>query len=342
MDAMLRVGLLLAVFSSLGASYRSPNFIVTAPTDELARHVGEAAEEYRKDLAVEWVGQELPRWSAPCPINVRVGNMGAGGATTFNFDRGEVFGWNMNIQGTEERILDSVLPHEISHTIFACFFRRPLPRWADEGAASLIEHDSERYRLKKLTQQVMGTTQMIPLRRLLAMTEYPQNMQQVLTLYAQGYSLADYLIQKGDKARYLKFLESAEQQGWDTALHRHFGYRKVEELEKDWKDWVLAGSPAISLPEGQQFVQTDNANRRNITVRGQSPESSSIVAQGVTDPRSRRMLELPIATQGAAARISTRQVQERDADAETGRDRAYRDGWVPTGQLTPGQAWLGE
>ena len=44
---------------------------------------------------------------------------GAGGATSFVFDRGEVFGWKMNIQGSRERILDSVLPHEVTHTIFA-------------------------------------------------------------------------------------------------------------------------------------------------------------------------------------------------------------------------------
>ena len=78
-----------------------------------------AAEFYRRELAIEWLGEALPRWYRPCPISVKVGQIGAGGATTFTFEGGEVFGWRMNVQGSLERILDSVIPHEVRHTIFA-------------------------------------------------------------------------------------------------------------------------------------------------------------------------------------------------------------------------------
>ena len=217
MDALFRRLLILGAFASLGAGYRTPNFVVTAPTEQLAKQVGEAAEEYRKELAIEWTGKPLPgNWSSPCPIDVKVGMMGAGGATTFNFQNGEVYGWKMEIQGSEERILDSVLPHEINHTIFASYFRRPLPRWADEGAASLIEHGSERMRLRKIHDQVMGTTRRIPLRTLLEMKNYPTENRQVLALYAEGHSLADFLIQRSDKPTYLKFLQFA----YDDGLER--------------------------------------------------------------------------------------------------------------------------
>ncbi|MFO0422346.1 MAG: hypothetical protein ACK52C_01655, partial [Planctomycetia bacterium] len=119
------------------AGHRTANFIVDAPTDSLARRIGDAAEQYRHDLAIEWLGSPLPRWSRPCPIKAQVApHLGAGGATSFVFDGGEVFGWTMTIQGSEERIIDSVLPHEITHTIFASHFRKPLPRWADEGACT--------------------------------------------------------------------------------------------------------------------------------------------------------------------------------------------------------------
>src|SRR5690606_2669135 len=102
---------------------------------------------FRYYHAVEWLGQSLPgQWMQPCTIRCKVGNIGAGGQTTFTFQNGEVGGWDMYIQGTEERILDSVLPHEVLHTIFASHFRRPLPRWADEGAASSVEHTTEKAR----------------------------------------------------------------------------------------------------------------------------------------------------------------------------------------------------
>ena len=254
MDAFLRSLLVVGTFASIGAGYRTPNFIVTAPTAEFAKQVGDAAEIYRDELAIEWIGKLLPgNWSSPCPIDVKVGTMGAGGATTFNFQNGEVYGWKMEIQGSEERILDSVLPHEINHTIFACHFRRPLPRWADEGAASLIEHGSERLRLQKIHGQVMGTSRKIPLRTLLDMKNYPQDKQQVLTLYAEGHSLADFLIQKSDKPSYVKFLQAAHHEGWDAALQQ-YDYPSIDALERDWDKWVLASSPSLKAPAGSQVA----------------------------------------------------------------------------------------
>ncbi len=287
MDAFFRGLLVVGALASIGAGYRTPNFIVTAPTAEFAKQVGDAAEIYRGELAIEWIGKPLPaNWSSPCPIDVKVGTMGAGGATTFNFQNGEVYGWKMEIQGSEERILDSVLPHEINHTIFACHFRRPLPRWADEGAASLIEHGSERLRLQKIHGQVMGTSKKIPLRTLLDMKNYPTDKQQVLTLYAEGHSLADFLIQKSDKPSYVKFLQVAHSDGWEAALQR-YDYPSVEALERDWDKWVLASSPTLNGPNAAQLA--DNRKRATppgTTIRGQSPESTP----GLTD------LSLPVAT----------------------------------------------
>lgn len=305
--------LFLASFLSLGASYKTPNFITHAPTPEIAKQVGDAAEIYRKELAITWLGHELPKWYAPCPIKVKVGNYGAGGATTFSFDRGQVFGWDMQIQGTLERILDSVLPHEVNHTIFACHFRRPLPRWADEGAATIVEHESEKKRQRLLNRQVMGTNKRIPLRRLLAMTEYPSEMQQVLTLYAEGYSLADFLLQTGGKKRYLMFLEDAHKNGWDEAIAKLYKYKSVEDLEQRWGSWIIAGSPALNLPAGQQLAATEPKQQpatenKDLVIRSQSPdlnesefeslmpEQTALASLDQSDSESRKLRPLPIAS----------------------------------------------
>lgn len=267
-----------------GTTVRTRNFVVTAPTQEIAKQVADAAEVYRRDIAIEWLGQELLPWFAPCPIFVKVGQIGAGGATTFSFHPSqngpdEVCGWDMKIQGSLERILDSVLPHEISHTIFACYFRRPLPRWADEGAATLIEHESERRRQVMTVRQVLNTSRRIPLKTLLALKEYPKDMQDVMTLYAEGYSLADLLVQKGGKARYLKFLNDAHQRGWEKAIQAQYSFKGVDDLEKQWHEWIVAGSPPLKLPEGQQLAQTGsspkNAVASGFELRGQSPEVES-------------------------------------------------------------------
>jgi hypothetical protein len=261
------------------ATHRTPNFVVEAPTDEIAKQVGEAAEFYRCELAKEWLGKPLPRWYRPCPIRVKVGQIGAGGATTFTFEGGEVFGWNMNVQGTLERIIDSVIPHEVSHTIFACYFRRPLPRWADEGAATLVEHESERLRQTKLLNQVIKSNRRIPLRDLLAITEYPKDMQQVLTLYAEGYSLADFLVQqKGEQGRaaYLAFLKDALDHNWTTAFKKHYGYENLDAVEKHWAGWVLAGSPPLRKPDDPQLAENSAQPNR--------PQLAEMIVASATQP----------------------------------------------------------
>ena len=51
-----------------GASYRTPNFVVEAPTAETAKAVGDHAEHCRKQIALQWLGKELPNWKSPCPV----------------------------------------------------------------------------------------------------------------------------------------------------------------------------------------------------------------------------------------------------------------------------------
>ena len=72
--------LLAAVFVSLGAGYRTQNFVVEAPTKELAEEIGKAAERFRHDLAIQWTGEAMPNWTQPCPITVQVGDQSRGQA----------------------------------------------------------------------------------------------------------------------------------------------------------------------------------------------------------------------------------------------------------------------
>ena len=57
-----------AALAGLGASFRTANFQVVAPTPQLAQQVAESAERYRRQLAETWLGQQLPAWSSVCTI----------------------------------------------------------------------------------------------------------------------------------------------------------------------------------------------------------------------------------------------------------------------------------
>lgn len=227
------------------AGYRTTNFTVDAPTAQLAKEIGDTAEQCRRDLAIEWLGAALPNWAQPCPIKARVApHLGAGGATSFVFDRGEVFNWDMRIQGSRERILDSVVPHEVTHTIFASHFRQPVPRWADEGACTTVEHHSEISKQERLLIEFLTTRRGIGFREMFAMTEYPQD---VLPLYAQGHSLSTFLIGQRGKRAFLTFLgDGMTDKNWPRALKAHYGYPHELAVQTAWLDWVKQGRPAIT------------------------------------------------------------------------------------------------
>jgi hypothetical protein len=218
--------------TSLGASYRTTNFVVEAPTPQLAQQFGQAAEYWRREKALEWLGQEMPPWPEPCPLHVHVTMGGAGGATQFSFDRGHVLGQNMNIEGSLDRLLVSVLPHEVTHTVFAYYFRCPVPRWADEGGAVLSEDDLERGRHDQLCRHILNTPgRAIPLRRLFALQQYPGD---VMALYAQGFSVSQFLVSNGGRQNFLAFVANGMTRGWDGAAQSFYRYNSVDELEQAW------------------------------------------------------------------------------------------------------------
>ncbi|MCA9044645.1 MAG: hypothetical protein KDA69_10020 [Planctomycetaceae bacterium] len=275
---MFAIAILCVASTVSAATVRTRNFIVTAATDEIAQKAAKAAEFWRKELSEQWLAQEMPPWKEPCPIKVNVGRIGASGATTFSFDNGQVFGWNMEVNGSLERILDSVIPHEVNHTILASYFKRPLPRWADEGAATLVEADCERAVQARTLNQVLKNNQRIPLRNLLNIKEYPNDKMQVYALYAEGYALADYLVQQhGEQGRYvyLHFLQLAHEQGWEAAIRKYYNFKGIDDLEQHWGNWVMAGSPRLQ-PEGEMLAdagQPESATPNpGMEYRGQSPD----------------------------------------------------------------------
>ncbi len=245
--------LLLLAFMT-GAKYETANFVVyNAPTPELARQFCETAEQCRHDLAILWLGKAMPDWSEKCPVKVRVGNVGAGGATTFVFQSGEVFGWEMDIQGSAERIVDSVLPHEITHMVLASHFRRPVPRWLDEGAATSVEHASERenYRRMLLGFLRRNEDRGLPFNRMVTLKEYPED---VMPFYAQGFSVVEYLIALRGHRELVRFAETGMKSGdWNIAVREHYsqnvfgekGFERLGDLQDSWNKWVAAGFPAL-------------------------------------------------------------------------------------------------
>lgn len=276
MEARLVPVVLVAVaFFSLGANYRTSNFMVTARSPEFAKQVGDQAEVFRKKLSIEFTGRELGPWREPCPITVTTGaNLGAAGETSFGFINGTPVGWTMSIQGSPERVLDAVLPHEVLHTIFATHFGRPLPRWADEGACTTVEHISERQKQDRFLIEFLSArpSRGIPFNKMFVMKQYPRD---VMPLYSQGYSVTRFLIHQGGKPKFVEFVGAGMQRNdWNTAVAKYYGYKDLSELQLKWLEFVKAGSPD-SLPHNS-LSDIAQASRGQQTLVSNTPPSAAV------------------------------------------------------------------
>ena len=231
-------------FETSAAVYKTKNFVVQTADPELAREFALTCEYQRRKQAIDWLGAPLRDWAKPCQVKVKVGeNLAPGGATTFVFSNGEVYDWDMNIQGTVERIIDSVIPHEVTHTIFACRFRQPVPRWVDEGAATSVEHISERTKYRRMLVGFLQTNRGIAFRTMVNAKEYPQD---AMPFYAQSYTAAEYLIARGGRKRYIAFVEMGIQTNdWGRALKQYYGYENLAQFQDVWLAWVRMQFPAI-------------------------------------------------------------------------------------------------
>lgn len=217
----------------LPATVESANFTVQAPSIALAQQVAQIAEASRRAMALAWLGKELPTNTSRIELRYRYADNLGGGATSFTFFAGQAVCTGTTVEGHADRVLADVVPHEITHQVLlAGHFGRPLPRWADEGAATLAEDQTEWNRYEQRLQQALGEQRTFPLKQLLPMHDYPRD---VGTFYAQSHDLVAFLVSKHDRPTFVAFMDRAlADRYYEPALDRYYGYASVDALEKDW------------------------------------------------------------------------------------------------------------
>ncbi len=289
------LGLLLIFTSPVAAqnsrgrqfTAHSQNFIVFASSPQWATQVAEMAELNRRDLALHWLGAELPPWAERVPIHVQAApNLGAGGETRFALIGGNRIGnWMMSVQGTQERILDSVLPHEITHTIFATHFAplgKYVPRWADEGACTTVEHISEKQQHQKHLLEFLATGRGLAFNKMFQLKEYPSD---IMPLYAQGHSAVQFLIDQGGPQKFVKFLEAGmRSEAWGQTLTQFYAYESIGDFQMQWNRWLADGSPEELLAYAPGLQQQRSASEASQTAASvasdMASDTSSALAAG--------------------------------------------------------------
>lgn len=250
-----------------GETHRTANFVVTAPTLQIARTVAAEAERQRQLVALRWFGEAPPAaWPRPCAIRVTLAPGPTAGATTLDFAPGTagrpvVAFAAMDLQGDLRHMLASTLPHEITHLALAHHFGKPLPRWADEGIALMSESRPDQTAHDARCRDLLGEGRGLRLRVLFRLIEYPKDL---MAVYTQGHSVVRFLTRPVDgegelpwglsdtaaSARLLRFLgmgsDGNTAESWDRAAKEVYGYDSVDALEEAWLAWLAKGQSVMA------------------------------------------------------------------------------------------------
>ena len=213
------------------------NFTVLAPNQSLADAVAKQAEAYRKQVALEWLGKELPDRDGRSLVTVHVAPQKDEGAT-WPIDSAERTLHQVWLTTSVDRATGSTLHHEVVHTVLdSHFFPQSPPAWASEGIASQADDAGRKETQRQIVAHWSQTGRWPGLRSLL---EYRRIEHDNLSRYAAASSLTEFLVERGGKTRVVEFAASGPNRGWDRAVADCYGLGDVAALQSAWQAWASA------------------------------------------------------------------------------------------------------
>jgi len=221
--------------ADIGLAYNE-NFIVSAPTRQLAEAVLHKAEQYRKELALKWLGEELPRGIGATSIQVKLSESADQNASSVAIRPSQRYHliW---LKTSRSKALGTALAHEIAHTVLATQFRDSLPAWVEEGIAGL-EDDQQRKQLRqKIIAWYARSGNWPDIRNTLRAQMISDRD---LATHAVAGSLTQFLLTRGTRTTLLQFALAGKSNGWDGALRQYYGIASVAELQRQWQQWAAA------------------------------------------------------------------------------------------------------
>jgi hypothetical protein len=148
----------------------------------------------------------------------------------------------------------------------------------------------------------LKTRRGIPFNAMFDMKDYPQD---VLPLYAQGHSLARFLIDQRGKQAFLNFLaDGMQDENWQRAIDKHYGYDHLLALQNSWLDWVKAGRPQLAPTGNVQLASAQTPAPPAPPVTRDEVGASMPTKRDVTEPQHE--IATPQATAPVAAKESPR------------------------------------
>jgi hypothetical protein len=246
----------LFVFAAAVSSYAAnmahdENGVVYAPTKALAEAVLKKAGEYRREAALEWLGDELPPSVGRVCVHVKISEEPESGLTWPNDAPGRHYHviW---MTGDEAAVTGSLLKHEMTHAVLATQFPEGLPPALDEGIASTAD-DPQRVAIRRRILDWYAEAGNWP--RLAPILQSRVLLADDQQSYAIASSVVEFLLAREDKTTLLRFARSSKANGWDQALRMHYQIAGVSELESEWKAWAARQAGDASRVAGVANVE---------------------------------------------------------------------------------------
>jgi hypothetical protein len=235
--------LIAAIRADAAGFAMSDNFTVFTPayaTDQdnqaYAQEVLRCAEMWRREIAREWLGEELPPSIGKTTVNVAFSEDRDAGLTWAKDDRHRAY-HTLYMTTTPDRALGSTLAHEMVHVVLATRFPDPrrLPAWVEEGVASRYDDPARHTTRQQILSWMAKTGNWSDVETVMLSVNISTHDK---AAYATASSITEFLLSRGDKHTLFEFGLHGTQSGWDTALERFYRIRSTAHLQRAWQQWV--------------------------------------------------------------------------------------------------------
>jgi hypothetical protein len=180
-------------------------------------------------------------------LHVEVADVPAQGSAKFYFEMGSTPKIEVVVKGREAE-LPTVIRHETMHVVLRTHFGFFLPRWIDEGVATLVEtRDAQHPLVGRLVKEFLPTNQAFSFFEITTKGYEPLAAREVV-FYAQATSMVAGLVRLAPgkspderKQHFMSFVKDTVDSGADfqahmKALAAKYPFKKVSEFQTWWVD----------------------------------------------------------------------------------------------------------
>ena len=220
---------------------------------ELVDKAAQIAERTALTMARKWLGKDQVDWSAKCEIVLHAASADytkmtgvsstAPGHAQIESDSttGRVISRRLHLRCDHPEMLTVTLPHETTHVVLAGHCEpHAIPRWADEGIASLSEPAEKVEKYRRAAGRLAANGQLFSLRDLLNLNDYPER-RRIDAFYVQSVMLVEYLATLRGPTTLPEFLKDALRTNYEAALQKHYSM-DLNDLQTRWEQRYLSES----------------------------------------------------------------------------------------------------